>query len=178
MRVVERTITGTSYCSEISKAARVNAACLRAVGGLEYRHAGERAPVARILFVLGRVHTGIVGNEKHSAASDAGVCEGEQWVSGHVDSDVLHGDERSCTGHARAGGDLESDLLVGGPLSADAGKLREGLQGLSGWRAGIADAHSGTSLPCATRYRFVPGEQFCPHSSPSTSPFACAEFHE
>ena len=137
---------------------------LGGVRRLEHRDARECGVVAGVLLVLRGVHAGVVGDENHQAAANAGVRQREERIGGDVEADVLHGDERRGAGQRDAGGDLERDLLVGRPLGVDAGERAEALEDLRRRRAGIAHADRGTGFPGTLRDRFVSRQQHSTHA--------------
>ena len=120
---------------------------LLGVRRVQARHAGKRGVVPRVLLVLGAVHGGVVGDEKHEACVDARVGDAHEGVCRNVQANVLHGDQRAHTAHGRANAHLEGDLLVGRPLAVDVTVLHEVLEGLGGGGAGVARSHARTCRP-------------------------------
>ena len=107
------------------------------VRGLEHGHAGGHGVAAVVLLVLAGGHARIVGGDDHQARLHVRVGGGEQRVGGHVQPDVLHGDQGAGAAEGRPQAHLQGHLLVGRPLGA-AAQLVERLQDLSGRRARIA----------------------------------------
>ena len=76
--------------------------------------------MARILFVLRRVHSGIVCNADDHTAVYARVRNSKQRVGGHVKSHVFHSASRPCARKARAERRFSRHLFVGRPLGVQA----------------------------------------------------------
>ncbi len=148
-RTVERTSTGTSKRSESSNASRVKSSASCESLGSSIGHPCERGVVVGVLLVLRGVHAGIVGDQDHQPAANAGVGQREERIGGDVEADVLHRDQCAPADQRYSGGDLEGDLLVGRPFGVHAGELREPLERLGRRRAGIAHADDRAGLPSA-----------------------------
>ena len=86
---------------------------LLGVRRVQARHARKRGVVPRVLLVLGAVHGGVVGNEKHQAGVNARVGDAHKRVCRNVEANVLHGNQRAHAAHGRANAHLKGDLLVG-----------------------------------------------------------------
>ena len=85
------------------------------IPGLEAGNQGETRVVAAVLFVLAGVHAGIVGDGDDQAAVRARHGRVHEGVRRHVQTDVLHADERPAPGPGHAQGLLVGDLFVGRP---------------------------------------------------------------
>ena len=138
---------------------------LLAVGGLQHGHLGEAGVVAVVLLVLGAVHARVVGADDHQAAPDAGDGGGEEGVGGHVQADVLHGDQGPHAGVGGAQRHLHGHLLVGRPLGVQVSVACYGLQDLGAGGARIGGGHGHAGVVGAEGDGFVAGEQ-CFHGDP------------
>jgi hypothetical protein len=120
------------------------------VDGFEHRQGGGTRIVPVVLFVLAGGHAGVVGRDHQQTAFDVGIGGGEQRIGGHIQPDVLHGDDGACTGEGAAEADLERDLFVRRPLRATA-ELVEGFQDLSGRCAGVSRPQPDSGMQCRQR---------------------------
>ena len=106
------------------------------VGGLQHRHSGRHGVAAIVLFILARSHARIVRRDHYQGAGDTGVGGGKKRIRGHVQADVLHGDQGSGIGISNAQSHFQGDFLVGSPLGAapKLGKLsRISVEGVPGY---------------------------------------------
>ena len=132
---------------------------LLAVRRLQHRDLGEPGVVAVVLLVLRRVHAGVVGADDDEAGVDAGERERHERVGGHVEADVLHGDDGAHAGERRAHGGLQRDLLVDAPLAVDALEPGGRLDDLRGRSARVAAGEPGPGAHGAVSDGLVPGEE-------------------
>ena len=137
--------------------------------GVEHRQLRILREGARILLGLRGDRAGIVGDEHDHAALHADVREAHQRVGGDVQADLLHRHQRALAGVRRAGGHLERDLFVYGPLDVDVARarLRDRLEHLGRGRAGIAGHNADARADRAEADGGVAHQQFfhCNHHS-------------
>ena len=108
--------------------------------GLEDGDQREFAVEARVLFVLRRVHRGVVGRHDDQTAVGAGHRRVDEGVGGDVHADMLHADQGALAGKRHAERLLHGGLLVGRPRAVDAafGRKRVSLNVLRDFRGGRA----------------------------------------
>ena len=110
---------------------------LRRIDGFEHRHLGRDGVVPGILFVLGGVHTRIVGHGTDHAATNPDVRGGVEGVGGDVEADMLHRAEAAGAAGGRAEGHLKGHLFVGRPFRVDFAVLYGGFGDLGTGGTGI-----------------------------------------
>ncbi len=110
-----------------------------AVCRFQHGNFGGYGVMPGILFVLGRMHAGIVGNGNDYASVDAYVRGNKQRVSSHVESYMLHAAKASCTRQRRTQGAFQRDLFIGCPFGVYFfvcggvfGNFRTGSTGIAG----------------------------------------------
>ena len=111
--------------------------CLLGVRGLQAGNRRRAAHHSGVLLVLGAVKAGIIRHDCDQSAITADVRERIQRVRRHIQSDHLHGAERSHTADGSADRHLCGNFLVGRPLRVNAGILYQFLADLRAGRAGI-----------------------------------------
>ena len=96
------------------------------------RHFGKHCKRARILLCLGRDRTGVIRHKHDHAALHADVLQTHKGIGSHVQSDLLHGDQRPRACIGRACSHFHACLLIDRPLHINiAGvPLRDRLQHL------------------------------------------------
>ena len=108
------------------------------VGRLEHGHLGGNRVKTVVLFVLAGRHARVVGGYEEKPAFDADIGQSEQRIGGDIDSDVLHCNNRFCTGERDSGGDFHCHFFIRRPfcIAADGGEmfknLCRGSAGISG----------------------------------------------
>ena len=160
-RVVPRTMTGVSNCSEISNASRVKSSASWASLGSSTGTVASCAVDARVLLVLRAVNAGIVAHGEHQPAVHADVGLRHEGVGGDVEADMLHGGERALAGERSADRHVERDLFVGRPLRVQVlGRVvGQRFEDFGARRAGIGGGDLDAGLPGAARDRFVAGQR-------------------
>ena len=119
--------------------------------------------MAGILFVLRRMHTGVVGNSYHHTGVNPGVGSREQRVRRNIQADVFHTAERPRTGYRRTCGNFHSDLFVRRPFAVNIVIFRDALRNFRTRRAGIARSHPQTRFIKTTGDRLVTDQQLFTH---------------
>ena len=90
------------------------------VGRLQAGNLGKAGVVARILFILGGVHRGVVGNQVDQTAVGAGHRRVGEGVGGHVQTYVLHAHQGPSASVGYPDGFFHRGLFVGAPSAVDA----------------------------------------------------------
>ena len=88
--------------------------------GLEHRNHREVSVHAVVLFVLRRVHRGVVGGYDNHAAVDAAHRRIHKAICRYVHAHVLHAAERTLAGITHTQGRFHRRLFVGAPAGVDA----------------------------------------------------------
>jgi len=101
--------------------------CLLLVRRLEGRHEGEFPVEARILFVLRRVHRGVVGCHDHQPAVGSGHRRVDEGVGRHVQPHVFHADQRALAGERHAERLLHGCLFVRRPRAVHVALRSQGM---------------------------------------------------
>ena len=131
------------------------------IGRLEERAAGEPGEGAVVLLVLGGVHGGVVRRHEDESANRADAREGHERVHGHVQADVLHGDDGAGARQRGADGDFQGDFFVDGPLGLDfAAEFGDGFEDFGGGGAGVGGGDGTAGMPSGPGDGFVGGEEF------------------
>ena len=90
------------------------------IGRFQAGNLGKAGVIARILFVLGGVHRGVVGNQIDQTAVGTSHRRVGEGVGGHVQTYVLHAHQGSAPGVGNADGFFHRGLFVGAPGAVDA----------------------------------------------------------
>ncbi len=125
--------------------------CLGGVGGVEHGNMGRTRIEARVLLVLGGMHSGVVGGKNHETAVHSRIRRGEQGVGGHVDADVLHRGQHATTSGSRPQTNFDGNLFIWGPFGIHARQFGEGLHGLGRRGARIRHPDACSGFPRAAR---------------------------
>ncbi len=107
---------GKCQRADNSNASRVKSYRFLGVGRFEHGHGRGHGKTAVVLFVLARRHARIVGRNDQQRSARARVGRGKKRIGGHVQADVLHGDQGRRASHGHAQSDLQGHLFVGSPL--------------------------------------------------------------
>ncbi len=138
-------------------------ACFLAVRRLQQRNVSSHGMVARVLLVLGAVHTGVVGHQVDQTAGDSRVRLRVESVRGNVEADVLHRDQHARSAERDPARHLGGDLLVRSPFAVHPVVTHEVLEHLCGWRTGVTHANHGAGFPRAAGDRLVTRHQGTRH---------------
>ena len=86
-----------------------------------FKHAdfGKSGKIAVVLFILGRMHTRIVGRNKDKPAVDLHIGIGKKGIGGNVDADHLHGGKRAHPCNRFPDSGLHSHFFVRCPFGVD-----------------------------------------------------------
>ena len=92
------------------------------------------------------MHTGIVGHADDHTGIDAGVADGEQRVSCHVQTYVFHAHKAAFAGHAGTESSFHGYFFIGSPFGIYFGVFCHGLGDFSGRSSGVAGYKAAAGL--------------------------------
>ena len=121
------------------------------IRGLKAGNHSCAADAAGVLFVLGAVETGVIGDDKDKTAVRSDIGDRVDRICSHVQADHLHAGQGTDACEGSADGDFRGNLLIGSPLSVYAGVFDKFLTDLRAGSSGICGGNLHTGFPRAAR---------------------------
>ncbi len=137
---------------------------LGAVARFEHRSIRRYSVISRVLFVLRRVHTGIVRNYQNESGVYPRICVCKKRIRGYVHTDVLHTNERSRSRDRRAYSDLRRYFLVRRPFDVNVFIIGDRFRYLRARSTGIRGGNPDSRFVSSSCYRFVAKHYFLIHN--------------
>jgi len=130
-----------------------------AVGRLEHGRHGSPGVVAVVLLVLRGELTGLVSRDDDRAGVDPDVGEGEEGVGSHIQTNVLHGRDRTRAGDRGADDRFEGNFFVGSPLGVNFGIGCDVFKDFCAGRARVGSGETHASFPGAAGDGFIASDE-------------------
>ena len=116
--------------------------------------------IMRILLVLRRIHSRVIGSQNHHTAMNAGARRRKQRISRHVHTHMLHSRQNTRASNACAHSAFNSNFLVCRPFSVHVIVCSQRLKRFRGRSARIRRRKTNARLPCTARNSLVARKKF------------------
>src|SRR5690554_841714 len=133
---------------------------LLGIGRFQQRNFRRQSVIPGILFILGTVHTGVVGHHDHQSAVDPGVREGKEGIRRHIQAHMFHGTKYPCPPDRRTGGHFQGDLFIGRPLAVNLLVAADCFRNFRTRCPGIRRGYHDPGFISPPGYRFVTKHEF------------------
>ncbi len=136
---------------------------LAGTGRIQDRDFAEHGEKPAVLFGLGAVRSGVIGDDDQKAAFNSEIGGAQKGIGGDIQSHLLHGDSGALAGIAVPQGDFVGHLFVEGPFGVELdagfpGKSHHGTKNFGGGGAGVGSGQGAAGLDEAPGNGFVAHE--------------------